>query len=266
MHPILFSIGSFRVGTYGLLLAIGFLAALWLARRLAIKESLAPDAIVDLGLTLLIAGLLGGKLLMMVVDIIRGEPPTTVFSLGTLRAAGAIHGGILMATAAFFWRIRKLNLPFGKTLDCITTAVPLGQAIGRLGCIAAGCCYGTPCEYPWAISFHNHDAGNFCPFLGVPLHPIQLYFCLSNLAIMAILLLFRRFRKFYGQISAMYFMLEGAFRIVLETWRGDVDRGDNWFNVSWLSTGRITGILLILIGLGIWTWAGSRMARTDESR
>lgn len=251
MHPILFRIGSFEIGTYGLMIAIGFLVALWLAKRQAERDGMAPEALVDLSITLLIAGVVGSKLLMVIVDLFHGEPMSNVFSLDTLRAGGAIHGGILLGAAAFYWKIKRLKLPFAKTLDTITYAVPVGQAIGRIGCIAAGCCYGAYCELPWAISFHSHVAARFGTPLDIPLHPSQLYFCLSNLAIFAALATFRRHRKFFGQISALYFVLEGAFRIVLETWRGDLNRGF-WLNTAWLSTGRVTGILFMLIGIAIW--------------
>jgi len=251
MHPILFRIGSFEIGTYGLLMAIGFLVALWLAKQQAQRDGMAPESIVDLSITLLIAGVVGSKLLLIIVDLFKGEPLESVFSLSMLRAGGAIHGGILLACAAFYWKIRRQKLPFAKTLDAITYAVPIGQAIGRIGCIAAGCCYGAYCELPWAITFHNHEAARFGTPLDISLHPVQLYFCLSNLAIFVILAIFLRRRKFFGQTSAMYFMLEGAFRIILETWRGDIDRG-LWLNSTWLSTGRITGIFFVIIGAAIW--------------
>jgi len=267
MHPILFRIGSFEIGTYGLLMAMGFLAALILGKRYAKEDGLAPDAMVDISLVVLIAGILGSKLLMVIVDLFSGQPVSQVFSLGTLRAGGAVHGGILAAILAFFWRVRALKVPAAKTLDILASAVPLGQAIGRLGCLAAGCCYGAYCDMPWAIVFHDpnpafHDpsAVRFGPFgnpLEIPLHPVQLYFCLSNLAIAAALFFSRRFRKFPGQLAALYFGLEGLLRIILETWRGDYDRGF-WLDIPWLSTGRLTGMLFILIGAGIWLWYGRR--------
>jgi len=257
MHPILFRIGSFEIGTYGLLMAIGFLVALMLCKWYARQDDLPPDAMVDISLVVLIAGILGSKLLMMIVDLFSGQPMSQVFSLATLRAGGAVHGGILAAILAFFWRVRALKVPVAKTLDVLASAVPLGQAIGRLGCLTAGCCYGAYCDKPWAIVFHNLDAARFGVPLEMPLHPVQLYFCLSNLVIAAALFFLRRFRKFPGQLAALYFGLEGLFRIILETWRGDYDRGF-WLDISWLSTGRLTGMLFILIGTGIWLWYGRR--------
>jgi phosphatidylglycerol:prolipoprotein diacylglycerol transferase len=265
-------------------MALGFLAALALARRFAREDGLAPDAAVDISLAVLIAGIVGSKLLLVIVDLLGGRPPSHVFSLSTLRAGGAIHGGILAAVLVFFWRIRALKLPLAKTLDTLVGAVPLGQAVGRLGCLAAGCCYGAFCEMPWAIHFHSVEAARFGTPLDMPLHPTQVYLCLSNLAVLAALLLFRRFgkagkakpagpesaekgpfRMFPGQLAAIYFVLEGLFRIVIETWRGDTSRGV-WLGLPWLSTGRLTAALFVLMGAGLWLWGGRAAQKNSAAR
>ena len=245
------------------MLALGFMAALWLAKHLGRQDGLSADAMVDLSLTVLIAGILGSKLLMVVVDMVNGAPLSQVFSLGTLRAGGAVHGGVLAGGAAFLWRARKLRVHMGRAFDAAANAVPLGQAIGRLGCLAAGCCYGAACNMPWAITFHNHEASIPSDKIGDPLHPSQVYFALSNLAIMAALLFFRRFRKFPGQVGSLYFILEGCCRLVLETWRGDADRGF-WFNIQWLSTGRATALVFILIGAALWAWSARAAKRAGS--
>ena len=254
MHPILFKIGNFPVGTYGLLLALGFFLALGLAQWLARREGLAPEAISDLAITLLLAGIIGSKLLMVVVDLASGVSPSAVFDLGYLRAGGAVHGGIIGATLAFFWRVRRLKLPLAPTLDCLTPAAALGQAIGRLGCLSAGCCYGTACSLPWAVTFTDPNAQSFSGTpLDLPLHPVQIYTLLVNLLVMGILLGFRRRRRFAGQLSAGYFILEGAGRILTEHWRGDLDRGF-LLGVPWLSTGRLTSAMFILFGFALLAW------------
>jgi phosphatidylglycerol:prolipoprotein diacylglycerol transferase len=254
MHPVLLEIGSFPLGTYGLLLAIAFFAGTGLARRQAKLDGLAPAAITDLAIAMLISAILGSKLLMVVVDLINGTPLREVFSLGTLRAGGAIHGGIIAATAVFFWKLRKgQGLPLRITGDALVPGVALGQAIGRLGCFSAGCCYGTESHLPWATTFTNPIAFTFSGTpLGVPLHPVQLYNTLANLGVMAVLLLARPKRTFQGQVFALYFLVEGFGRVVTETWRGDVDRGTGWLGWTWLSTGRLTGLAFMLLGLGLW--------------
>ncbi len=254
MHPVLFEIGSFPLGTYGLLLAIAFFAGTALAQRQAKLDGLAPSAITDLAIAMLISAILGSKLLMIVVDLIHGESLSQVFSFATLRAGGAIHGGIIAATAVFFWKLRKgQGLPLRLTGDALVAGVALGQAIGRLGCFSAGCCYGTESHLPWAVTFTNPIAQAFSGTpLGLSLHPVQLYNTFANLMVMAVLLLWRPRRAFQGQVFALYFLVEGLGRVVTETWRGDVDRGTGWLGSLWLSTGRLTGIAFMLLGLGLW--------------
>jgi phosphatidylglycerol:prolipoprotein diacylglycerol transferase len=257
MYPILFKIGNFPIGTYGLLLTVGFFLALGLAMHLGKRNGVAPEAISDLAITLLLAGVIGSKVLMIVVDLVNGTPPSQIFDLGYLRAGGAIHGGIIGGLLAFFWRMRSLKLPLARTLDCLTPAVALGQAIGRLGCFSAGCCYGTECHLPWAVTFTRPEAGMLSGTpLGLPLHPVQLYTFLANLAVVGLCLLVLKYRRFIGQVSACYFILEGIGRMVTEIWRADLDRGF-WMGISWLSTGRLTAFLFILFGAGLWGWFSS---------
>ena len=257
MHPILFKIAGFPIGTYGLLLTIGFFLALALAKRQARMDGIEPEHISDLAITLLLAGIIGSKLLMVIVDLINGAPLSQVLDPGYLRAGGAIHGGIIAATLAFFWRRKRLNLPLALTLDCVVPAVALGEAIGRLGCFSAGCCYGTACSEPWAVTFTDPNAGLLSGTpLHVALHPVQLYTFLANFTIMIILLVARKHRRFAGQVGACYFILEGIGRIVTEIWRADLDRGI-WMGLPWLSTGRLTAFLFICFGAGLWGWFAS---------
>jgi phosphatidylglycerol---prolipoprotein diacylglyceryl transferase len=258
MHPVLFHIGSFPIGTYGLLLAAGFFLALWLAQRLGARAGIPREHISDLAITVLLAGVVGSKLLMVIVDLANGASLASIFDLGYLRAGGAVHGGIIGATLAFFWRVRRLKLPLAPTLDCLTPAVALGQAIGRLGCFSAGCCYGTSCTLPWAVTFTSPEAQSLSGTpLDAPLHPVQLYTFLANLAVMASLLVIRRHSRFAGQVSGCYFILEGVGRMITEHWRGDLDRGF-LMGIPWLSTGRLTSALFILFGAVLLAWFGRR--------
>lgn len=255
MHPILFQIGSFPVGTYGLILALGFLISLWFAKRSAREEGVDPEAIVDLAIVLLLAGILGSRLLMVIVDLIKGVPFSVVFDPALLRAGGHIHGGIIAGAIAFFWRMRKLKLNLPTTADILAPAIALGQGIGRLGCMAAGCCYGSECHLPWAVTFTNPDAHMMSGTpLGIPLHPVQLYTLLANLAVVAVLVVWRKRRAFVGQLAALYFMLEGVQRFAMEAFRDDPDRGTGWLGQAWLSTGRVTALGFIVFGIGLWVW------------
>ena len=254
MHPILFKIGSFPEGTYGLILTAGFFLALVLAQRLGRRDNIAPESMSDLAITLLLAGILGAKLLMIIVDLFSGVPFARILDPGYLRAGGAIHGGVIAGTAAFFWRVKRLRMPLAATLDALAPAVALGQAIGRLGCFSAGCCYGTECHLPWSVTFTNPDAAwlSGTP-LGIALHPVQLYSSLASASILGLLLLVGLRRRFTGQVMALYFILEGAARIIVEMWRGDLDRGF-LLGIPWLSTGRLTALAFMTFGLFLWIW------------
>lgn len=251
MHPILFRLGSFPIGTYGLMLALAFFAALALAKRQARLEGLDPEAIAELSITLLIAGVVGSKLLMILVDLTQGASLASIFSLDTLRAGGAIHGGVIASALAFFLVARKYKLSLRAAGDVLAPATALGQAIGRLGCLFAGCCFGTACDQPWAITFTNPEAASQGTPLGLALHPVQLYTLAANLLVMTILLLLRKRRPFQGFVLGAYFILEGIGRIVTEIWRGDLDRGV-WLGLPWLSTGRLTALGFIAMGVFLW--------------
>ena len=255
MHPILFRLGTFPIGTYGLLLALGFVAGTALARRMGRGDQLPGEAITDLAVALLLAGILGSKLLMVIVDLIQGAPLSEVFSMGTLRAGGAIHGGLIAGAVTFFWKVRgNPDLPLRATADALAPGVALGQAIGRLGCFAAGCCYGTTCDLPWAVTYTHPESGAaHTAFFGVPLHPVQVYTTLLHLGILGILLGVRRARRWQGQVFSAWMVLEGLGRIFIEHWRGDLDRGV-WMSLPWLSTGRITGVIFMAFGALLW-WA-----------
>lgn len=261
MHPVLFRIGSFEVGTYGLLLAVGFLLALGLASRLARKDGLSMEAITDLAMTVLLAGVAGAKLLMIVVDLANGRPASEVFSLGTLRAGGFVHGGVIAGAIAFFWRMRRNHLPYAETMDALVAPLALGQAIGRLGCFSAGCCYGTACERPWAVTFTDPAAYRFSETpLNMQLHPVQLYDAAFHFGLLGLLLLLHAHRRLKGSVFGAYFVLEGLIRMFVETWRADPDRG-TWLGQAWLSTGRLTGFAFLLFGLGVLAWARRKAQR-----
>src|SRR5512135_1372097 len=203
MHPELLHIGSFVLPTYGVLLAIGFLAALWLLRRRAAAFGLSPDTVSDLGIWILLAGLVGSKLLLVIVEWPRYV--TSLSALGELlRSAGVFYGGLIGAVVAAGVLIRKKQIPFWTLADAAAPCVALGQSIGRLGCFSAGCCWGRETHVPWAITFTNPAAErNVGVPLGVPLHPTQLYEAVGTAILCVLLVVFER-RRFSGETFTRY--------------------------------------------------------------
>lgn len=246
MHPVLFELGSFPLGTYGLLLAIAFFAGTALAKRQGRLDGLVPAAITDLAIAMLISAIVGSKLLMIVVDLVNGRPFAEIFSLATLRAGGAIHGGIIAATAVFFWKLRKgQGLPLRITGDALVPGVALGQAIGRLGCFSAGCCWGRATSVPWAVTFTDvYAARQVGTPIDTALHPSQLYESFVVFLVFLFLLWLAPRKRFHGAVTLAYVALYSVARFVLEFWRGDAERG-TWFGHT-ISTSQLIAIALLL--------------------
>src|SRR5678815_3152469 len=246
MYPELFRIGNFPITTYGMFLALGMLLALLVASRLAARDGLPRERIYDLGLWTLVGGLLGSKLLMFLV-----EPGVNVWTLDFLRSGGVYYGGCLGGFFALLCLIRFYKLPFWKVADAFAPGVALGQAFGRQGCFAAGCCWGKSTSLPWGV--HFTEAGH--EYTGVPmygpegldlyLHPTQLIESFTMLAVFGLLVLLHRRKKFDGQVLIAYGIIYSIFRFSIEFIRDD-PRGDLFglTTMTGLSTSQLVSLLV----------------------
>jgi len=245
MYPKLFDLGAVTIHTYGLLLAFAFISGIWLASRNARKEGLDPDKIWNLGLIVIFAALIGAKVLLFLSDFsYYSENPREIFSLSTLRSFGVYYGGLILALIASAWYLRRAGLPGWRTADLCAPGIALGQAIGRLGCFSAGCCYGKPTGLPWGITFTSTYAyDNVGVPLNIPLHPTQLYESAGTLLLFLYLMVRLSRRHFAGQIILEYLILYSALRFVIEYFRDD-DRGFLFHNL--LSTSQFIGVLAAL--------------------
>jgi phosphatidylglycerol:prolipoprotein diacylglycerol transferase len=227
MYPELFHISFLH--TYGVLVALGFLAALWMAGRLGARAGLAKEQVTNLGLYCALAALAGAKVMMLIVDAgYYWQHPERIFSIETLQAGGVFYGGLLGALAVAGWYLHKTHLPALAVSDAFAPAIALGHAIGRLGCFSAGCCWGTLCHRPWAVTFTNPVAYNLVGVpLGVPLHPTQLYESAAEFAIFGIL--YWRFGRPHGRgdIISLYLVLYSTARFLIEFVRFH-DQGNLW--------------------------------------
>jgi phosphatidylglycerol:prolipoprotein diacylglycerol transferase len=221
MFPKLISIGKFFIPTYGTLVALGFLAALWITIRLARKAKLPAEPVTNLAIYCALAGLAGAKLFMILFDWKSyWEDPASLFTMNTLQAAGVYQGGFLLAFITAILYMRHNRLPVLPTCDVFAPGLALGQAIGRLGCFSAGCCWGLECHLPWAVTFKNVEAYKLTGVpLGVPLHPTQLYESLADAIIFAFL--YRTIEKPHsaGSILGWYLALYSSARFVIEFFR-----------------------------------------------
>lgn len=217
MLPRLFHIGGYSQATYGVLVAIAFLAALSVISRLARRAGLNSDVVVNLGILCGLSAIVGAKIMMYLVDLpYYIQNPGEILSLSSLQAGGVFYGGLITALIAAFVYIRRHHLPALETADIFAPGIALGHGIGRLGCFAAGCCWGLPTKLPWGITFTNPESQIPSQQLGIPLHPTQLYESFAEFAICGLLLWRIRRPHRAGAIISLYLIVYSSVRFLVE--------------------------------------------------
>lgn len=281
MHPVLFHIRDFFVGTYGILIVVGLVAGLALMLRRARQLGLPTDFFYDLTFVVMVSGFIGARILFILINLkyIWGEEfGAGLMGLIFAREGFVFMGGFVGAIAASIWFIRRRNMPLWDTADIVAPSLAVGHAFGRIGCFLAGCCYGGVCEpgsfwSRFAVSFPRvlNDKGE--PVLSfawsdqvrrgliepsavqsLPLIPTQLLESAVNFTICGLLLLLWRRRRFSGHIFLMYLFFYGTARFGLEYLRGDLVRGV-YFGGR-ISTSQIFSLAAIAAGVIAWKFLG----------
>jgi phosphatidylglycerol:prolipoprotein diacylglycerol transferase len=238
MHPVLFEIGFVKIFTYGFMVASGFFVAIQLAVRQGKKEGLDPAKILDLSFYVLIAAIIGARLLYIIVEFkYFVAHPFEVLSFW--KGGLVFYGGFIGSALAGWYFMRKHKMPGWKVADVCAPSIAIGQVIGRWGCYFAGCCYGVQTDVPWAIIFS--DERSLAP-LNIALHPTQIYLSINALLIFSVLVWFRKRKSFDGQLFWLYGILYSIGRFIIEFYRGD-ERG---FAVEdLLSTSQFIGLFAL---------------------
>ena len=235
-----------------MLVSLGVLIGLWISVRNSAKLGINPDRAWDLGILVVLCGIVGSKALYIINEWSHyAANPSDIFSVSTLQAGGVFSGGLIAALLAATWYMRRHGLPALRTTDAFAPGLALGHAIGRIGCFTAGCCYGKETHHWWGVTFTslfaNQNAGT--P-LNVPLEPTQLFEAAVEFANFLFLMWLLKRRKFDGQVFATFAIIYGVARFFLEYLRDDPGRGS-------VFGGMITGTQLIAIGLvggGLLIW------------
>lgn len=234
MYPVLFSIGSLDVTSFGVMVALGLLAGAWLfghevdARGLGAASAVASVAA--------IAGLAGAKLLWAAEHA--GDAP--LLDLLTDRGGFSWFGGLVGGTAAGLAIVRASRWPVMPLLAAAAPAVALGQAIGRVGCFLVGDDYGRPTSLPWGVAFPQ----GLPPTL-VPVHPTQLYEAVFLGGLAWALVRWRRCGTGDRALVARYCVIAGVFRFLLEFVRVNVRVA------AGLSVAQLASIALLAVGIAL---------------
>ena len=263
MFPELFRMPFFDypVATYGVLLATAMVTAMWVGVRNAAKDGLDRDRAYNVAIATIGASMIGSKLLLVITEPDLLEP-SRLLSKEFWGSGGVYFGGFVAALLGSMFFAWSFSLPWWRLADAFAPAIALGQAIGRLGCFAAGCCWGTACSMPWAVEFPRAAREVTGVPSGVPLHPVQLYESLLALGIFAALTWLRRRRSFTGEVVLAYLALYSAARFALEFWRDD-PRGDvlGVTTATGLSTSQLISVACGATGLALLAFYRSRARR-----
>lgn len=237
MYNDLFSIGPLTVHGYGLMIAIGVLAGLFVAEARAKKRGMNSDILYYMMPFCVILGFLCAKILFCIVEFKSFlENPA-----GTLTGSGfVVYGGIIGGILAGYIFCKWKKLVFLDYFDIFMPSVALAQGFGRIGCFLAGCCYGRPTESAIGIAFtHSHYAPN-----GIKLIPTQLISSAGMFVIVGILFYYGRKKRIPGKISALYILLYSIGRFIIEFFRNDY-RGE----IGILSTSQFISLFMFAAGI-----------------
>lgn len=253
MRYKLFEIGPVHIYSYGLMIAIGILAAFYTADFRAKKYNLDGDYVYGLGFTGLAGGILGAKLLFYITEIkeVIANPKMLLnFSEGFV-----VYGGIIGGVLGAYLYLKVKKLPVLPYVDLAIPSVALAQGFGRIGCFLAGCCYGRETNAWYGITFHDSP---FAPN-GVSLIPTQLISSAADFLHFFLLLWVSRRKKQDGVVIAAYFICYSIGRFLIEFLRND-PRG----NVSVFSTSQFISLFMLAAGLAALTLLRKRGAKEEE--
>ncbi len=246
MHPIAFELGPLTIHWYGVMVALGFMAGLWTASRRGLRAGIAAERIIDLGPWLIIGAIVGARTLYVISywqESFQGKALVEIFMVW--KGGLVYYGGLIGASLACVLYVRRKKLPLWKVADIVAPSIALGSALGRVGCLLNGCCYGRACSLPWAIRF---PADNPLHPPTYPVHPTEVYDSLLNLALYAALAwLFRR-KKFDGQIFGVYLVSYALLRSFVEMFRGDYPPDQHYFG-GWATPAQLVSIATLAAGL-----------------
>ena len=217
MHPDVVRWGFVHIRSYGLMLAVAFLAGTWLAVRDARRRGLDEDRLVTVILVVLVSSVIGARALYVLehVQEFRREWGSV---MAVWQGGLTLYGGVVAGTLAGLLTARQLGLPMWTVADVLTPSFALGTVLGRVGCFLNGCCYGVPTSMPWGVVYPP-DSLPGLEFGNAAIHPSQLYFALAGLLLFGVTLALRSRLRVPGTLFWSFLLLFALIRIPLDMTR-----------------------------------------------
>ena len=219
MFPVIFYIGGHPVRAWGLLVALGIMAGLWLATKLAEKENINSEKVVDFVVYALVAGILGARLWEVVFSW-ENYASNPVDALKVWNGGLSIQGAVIAGLITCILYAIKYKLSIWKFADILAPGLILGQGIGRIGCLLNGDAYGLPTTLPIGLIYKEGTTA-YTAYGSQPLFPADILEGALDFAILFILLKIFKRKPFDGAVTLSYFVLYSFTRFTLEFWRGD---------------------------------------------
>jgi len=245
MCPVLLKIGPLTIYWYGAMVALGFVAGLWLALTRSQKYGLSRDKVSDLCFYVLICGLAGARVLFVFTDLKSFiAEPLEIFKVW--HGGLVFYGGLIGGLAAGIWFAEKNKLSFLVVADLLSPSLVIAHVFGRIGCFLNGCCYGKV----------NRNMGIIFPAVGdnLPRLPVQLFESAGLLVIFAVLMFLSRKTRKPGDIFTAYLVLYSILRFNLEFLRDD-DRGMYFWG---LSQAQFISLIALAVAVVLWSRRAGR--------
>jgi phosphatidylglycerol:prolipoprotein diacylglycerol transferase len=247
--------------TYGFVSLCALAVAIVLIRRYARLEGLDPPEMTEAIVLTIAVGFFGARVFEAIINWDRyfGRPDGLKL---LLFSTGVFLGGLITAIPFCIFWFRHIRLPVLQGLDILALTGCVAEGVGRWGCFFSGCCWGTPTDLPWAVTFPEIGRRLHADLPDVPIHPTQIYMSLNSWAILGVLVLLYRKKRFHGRIISVYVMLYAITRFFIEFVRGDADRG--FVLGGRLSTSQFLGLVLAVLAGAAYLVLDRRHRRLNE--
>lgn len=272
MHPVLFEIGRFQLGVWGISLAISFVIGIVVAVKRAPRFGIPPQTIIDLAIVLIIAAYGGSRLWYVICHVheFRDNWLNAVnpFRYGRIGFAGlSMIGGVVLAlfVSLTYTFIKHLN--FATLGDVIAPGFLIGIGIHRFGgCFLAGCCFGQPTDSILGVVFPPE--GHLSPYpLGTALWPTQLFASALGFAGFALVYWLERWPRSPGWAFRIVFMYYVIARFIVDQFRyyepSQILRTIGPFTIN-VNHALFGGMLIIWGYLRVRKWAGGSTHKTSD--
>ncbi len=242
--------------SYGFMMMLAFLSAIFIARRQAVKDGIDPDKIYDISFIAILSGIIGSRLLWVILFSPKGTWSSLYEIVAVWNGGLVYYGGLILSLFFGGIYVKKKKLPVGLTIDCFAPGMAIGIFFGRIGCFLNGCCFGKTCSLDaWygvrfpagsPASFHQYGMAAFQNIESQAVYPTQLISSFGGLITFLLILALFKYRKFPGQMTLYFLQIYGLFRFFIEYLRDDTVPYFSYGSFGGFKAGQIVAIITVL--------------------